>query len=217
MRRALNLCFFLLFMTGAGWAADSGAPLAASFDGAVLRITGVTPGGTVALDGALLEPQSEVHERQLRIEQTIADPDRDGIVTYTYERNIPRQSIWGVVDIASGRYVIATPPTYRRQELPFPSNAVKNTPADEFDELTHGFFLLQVLWVRPGEGAWVSMSADGGAGDSDKKNNGKTETSLSYFRPISANTPVPKKIKKDDVLIFIDAFDMAFTSTKVTK
>jgi hypothetical protein len=153
----------------------------------------------------------------LRIEELVTDTDGDGVVTYDLGSTIPSRSIWAAVDVTTGGYAIAVPPNYPRRELPFPAGSLKNTPPDEFDQLTHDFFLLQVLWVQPGQGAWMGMTADGGAGDSDGKNNGSTVTSLAHLHSMKGGAAVPKKIRKDDVLIFIDPFEMSFTSTRVVK
>ena len=188
-----------------------------TFAGQVVRVSGVMPGGSVAFVAALVEVQRQLYARSSRVEQVVGDADHDGVVTFDLGRTIPVRSIWGVVDLASGAHVVATPVAYPRRELVFSSDGIKNLPVDQFDQIAHGHVLLQVLWVRPGEAAWIVTTADGGANDADGKNDGKTVTSLSAFRSMSGNTPPPKKLKKDDVLILIDPFDMTFSMTQVNK
>lgn len=200
-------------------AAAETVPLApvVTFTGTTMHAAGITRGGTVAIQGVALTPLRDVSVQMHRIEQLLTDTDNDGAVTYDFKTPIPGRSIWAVADVTSGGYVIASPAEAMKHELPFPATAIRNTAADEFDELVHGQVVVQVLWVRPGTGAWVGTTADGGAGDSDKKNNGRTSAPLSYFRSLTAGGAVPKKVKKDDVLILIDPFEMTFSSTRVTR
>jgi hypothetical protein len=211
-----RMLMMLLFTVFPSVRADS-APLVVNIDGSVLHVAGITPGGKVAVIAALVEPQKGVYSRFSRVEQLLSDSDGDGIVSYDLGRPIPVRSIWGVVDVASGTYTVATPLGYPRREVAFPMQAVKNLPADDIDEIEHHHLLLQILWVRPGVAGWLVTTADGGANDADGKNNGRTTTPSSRFIALGSDERPPKKLKNDDVLIFIDPFEMTFSSTKVAR
>jgi hypothetical protein len=196
---------------------------AVTFSGNTVHVTGITPHGQVAVMSVMREVTGQLVSRMSRTEQLLTDAGA-GVVDFDLGRTVPLRSIWTVVDLASGQYVIATPPGMQRLELPFATSIVKNTPsADADDEIAETHFTLDMLWVRPGNGggAWTARVADGGSTDQDDANNGSTKNSTSQFRPLGApdvapNKP-PKKFKTGDVLVMLDPFELNFHATQVTK
>lgn len=196
-------------------------PLVVSLGAQGVHIEGVTSGGQVALVGRMREASREMLVRMTEVHELLRDAG-SGAVDYDLGRPLPFRSIWAVVDVATGRYAVVTPPGFERQEVPFPATVVKNTPAGDIDdELLNDRFVLDMLWVHPGEnnqgGAWFARVADGGATDLDAKNDGKTLSGTSQFRALGNGDAPPKKIKKGDILVMIDPFEMQFCATEVAK
>lgn len=197
------------------------SPLTVTVTARGLRIEGVTRGGRVAVVGRMREASREMLVRMTEAHELLVDSG-GGVVDYDLGRPLPMRSIWAVVDISTGRYAVVTPPEFPRQELPFPPTVIKNTPADDVDDqLLNDRFVIDMLWVHPGEnresGGWSARVADGGATDLDAKNDGKTLSGTSQFRPLGNGGAPPKKIKKGDILILIDPFEMQFFATEVAK
>lgn len=202
-------------------AAATQPPLAISFAGSAVHITGATANGQVALVSVMREPSRRMLVRLTDTQQLLPSSGA-GTVDFALGRQVPACSVWAAVDLASGHYAFATPPGFVAQELPFPASVVKNTPAtDAYDELQNSHFLLHMLWVHTGQGnqagAWFTRVADGGTMDRDEKNDGQTLTTTEQFAPLGTSGTSPKKIKKDDVLIMIDPFEMQYFATTVTK
>lgn len=209
------------FLASSARAAEAPSPLTVTPTAQGLHIGGVSRNGSIALVGRMREASREMLVRMTEVHELLLDSGT-GAIDYDLGRPLPLRSIWAVVDVASGRYAVVTPPDFPRQELPFPPTVVKNTPAEDLDDqLLNDRFVIDMLWVHPGEnkqgGAWSARVADGGATDLDAKNDGKTLSGASQFRALGTSSTPPKKIKKGDILIMIDPFEMQFFATEVGK
>jgi hypothetical protein len=194
-------------------------PLVISLSGNTVHIGGVTPNGQVALVSVMREASRTMLVRMTDVQELLTDHGT-GAIDFDLGRPVPARSIWAAVDLSSGRYMVTTPAAFPRQELPFPAKVLKNTPAaDTDDELLNDHFVLYMLWVHVSQGsqagAWFTRVADGGSNDLDTGNDGRTLTRASQFEPLGASGAPPKKIKKDDVLVMLDPFEMQFFATVV--
>ena len=188
------------------------AALSVSFNGSVVRVSGVTPRGQVALISVMREANAKMITRLNDTQQLLTDSDGDGAVEYDFKKDVPIRSVWAVVDVDSGSSLITAPGEFPTSESLLPAGFVKNAPADEFDTLIGEHMLLHVLWVHPGRGGsgvWFMRSADGGANDKDGKTNGRAVLSTASFLPLGDSGKAPKKLKKGDVLVLLDPFAMS--------
>jgi hypothetical protein len=186
------------------------AALSITFNGSVIRVTGVTPREQIAISAVMRQAQGGMIRSAADTQQLLTDTDGDGAVEYDAQAPIPPLSIWAAVDLRSGDFAVASPRPYRPRVLPLPPAFVKNAPADEFDTLIGGHMILNVLWVRPGNGggAWFLHAADGGSNDTDHKANGRAVLSTAAFRGLESSDAPPKKMKKGDVIVVLDPFAM---------
>ncbi|HWS72522.1 MAG TPA: hypothetical protein VN605_10430 [Thermoanaerobaculia bacterium] len=200
-------------------AAAPAAAIRALVDGQHLRITGGQASGSIVIVAAIRDTSPTRPVFLDRVVRTLTG-DAGGNADLDYGREIPVASIWAVVDQSSGSYDIVTPGDYPRREKPFTGSILKHaTPAEAIDQLTTNSLVLQMLWVRPGNGggSWFVTASDGAANDDDHEPNGETLTSTALFTPIAGKEKAPKKLKTDDVLILIDPFEMNFIATVVTR
>jgi hypothetical protein len=221
VRRVLTALTFAFVLARGAVAAATPPPLTVTFTGHGVHIDGATAGGQVAVVARMREASREMLVRMTEVHEMLRDSG-SGALDYDLGRQLPFRSIWAVVDVATGRYVVVSPPGFERQEILFPATVVKNTPAAEADdELLNDRFVLDMLWVHPADnshgGAWFARVADGGATDLDAKNDGKTLSATSQFRALGNGGAPPKKIKKGDILVMIDPFEMQFFATEVAK
>lgn len=196
-------------------------PAAASIGGQVagsqLHVAGAKPGGSIVVVAAIRETSRTRPVSLDRVVRTLT-ADTAGTADLDYGREIPIASIWAVVDQSSGSYAVVTPGDYPRREKPFTGSILKHaTPGEAIDQLTTNSLILQMLWVRPGNGggSWFVTASDGAANDEDRQPNGEVVTSTTLFAPIDAKEKPPKKLKTDDVVILIDPFEMNFIATTV--
>ena len=200
-------------------AAASVPALGVAFSGQSVHVTGVTQNGQLAIVACMREASRQMFVRMTDVQRLLTDSG-SGVIDFDLGRVVPTRSIWAVVDLSSGRYTVATPQGFPRLELPFPASALKTKPSeDEDDQLINNHFVLEMLWVHPGDhksaGAWFTRVADGGDSDEDGKNDGKATVSASRFVAIGSSGAAPRKIKKGDILVMIDPFEMQFFATQV--
>lgn len=211
-RVAFVLSAFLILVTFPAHAALSGR-----VEGAHLRVDGATPSSDIVVVSAIRETSRYRVVSMDRVVRALRS-DATGVADYDYGRDIPVASIWAVVDQRSGAYAIVTPADYPRREREFTGTILKHaTPAEAIDQLTTNGLIALMLLVRPGNGggSWFANASDGAVNDDDREANGEVLTATTLFDSISGKEKGPKKLKKDDVLILIDPFEMTFSATTV--
>jgi hypothetical protein len=195
------------------------ASISGRADGHHLRIAGASPSGEVIVVSAIRETKRGRAISLDRVSQALT-ADGAGSADLDYGQDIPIASIWAVVDQISGSYAIVTPGDYPRRQKASVGSILKHaTPAEVIDQLVTNSLVMQILWVRPGNGggSWNVTVSDGAANDEDHSSNGEVLTSTELFTSIDGKNKPPKKLKKDDVLILIDPFEMTFVSTVVPR
>lgn len=131
--------------------------------------------------------------------QAAVDEDGDGRVSFAV-RDIPARSVWIAVDARSGEYVVATPTGELPRPLIVPSNSWRANLAD----LEIAASYLEVLLVRPGSGAWILRSADGGIHDADGLPDRKIRVRLDRMQKILGEEKGPPHAVPRDLLFAID-------------
>jgi hypothetical protein len=184
-------------------ASAHGANVKLTFERASVVAEGVTEGGDVVWFAVLHDPQ-RYHERTLELATIVKDTDRDGVVRLDLKRDIPRESLWVVVDLSSGKRAIEQPlgTKIRVAKIPEPryvkgnGNAASSVMADY--DFVH-------LWlIRPSVGAWTLTVEDGGRGDADRTANDAVLGELDAFQPVDGLAPPPVDLMKGDLLFAVD-------------
>jgi hypothetical protein len=131
-----------------------------------------------------------------------SDSDEDGLVEL--ELPVRPSSVWVVVDLATGEYSVKAPngttPKSLREHGDFWSEGRAELDFDRSD--------LDVLLVRPGEGAWVQRCVQGGAGDGDDRADGKLRVSLARMESIYGSAGTLQASLAEDLFIAIDPRDL---------
>jgi len=197
-----------------GFAAlPAGAQPTISFEETAVVTRGLTPGGSVVWFGVAREYGSWPR-RVVRRDFTATDTDRDGRDVIDLGRAIPRQSIWVVVDVATGTFACATPPGYPLREVTYEPGDLPADPGGEVRRLRRVRSFFEVLVVRPGLGGWGLSVGDGGANDSDGQNDGKIELALSSLRPLGARAETLPQLQPGDVVVLVDPGQMDVTALR---
>ncbi len=214
-----NLLFTLIVATLAG-AAKGAQPvppsssLSITFTKTTIAAAGVTPGGRVVLFGI----SREVTRRAPRIvkrQETLTDSDNDGTVTLTLPGGVPHRAIWILVDLASGRYAVLPTATYDNPPTPLTPDRIRNDNNGQLRKLEIPFTEAQIVFVRPGVGAWSMEGAKDSAVDENKGAPYGIRLDIGHMQPIADAPPAPNSFHNGDVLAFIDPRWMTYSSLVV--
>jgi hypothetical protein len=193
---------------GGAWAA---APTV-QFGEDEVSVGGVSPGGRVVV-WWLSHGVNGYTRWTSRLADVVVDEDGDGVVTVALDRGVPEQSLWAVVDMASGEYALASPLEGPLREVDPPRGLVGALVGrGHLDEQRQR---LEVLVVRPGEdtesGAWSGGLDDGGPGDGDGARDGNARLRLEGLVPIEeGRAGPPPSFRAGDVVVVGNADELVF-------
>jgi hypothetical protein len=134
--------------------------------------------------------------------RTIIDADQDGVARWALPAPLASIGIWAVVDMTNGRLHGARPDG--TEFLPTPLGNVdflrdSSGHYSWFDLPYSG--AIQMMWVRPGVGAWVASAGEGAQGDHDGIGNGRLLVQAADFaRFIVGSAAVPNAFERGDVV-----------------
>lgn len=192
----------LLLLALALAAAPAAGQSGLGIDGAAVELDGATAGGEVAWLGVGLE-RPEWTPQLLRWAAVTRDEDRDGRVALELGRKVPDVSVWAAVDIATGRIDMLSGPGTRLREVEFPERGLGYQRGGAL-WLSDRRPYLELLVVRPGEGAWALSVGDGGEADEDRSPDGVSVPALAQMRRLAASTPELRGLRAKDVVVVID-------------
>jgi hypothetical protein len=190
------------------------APPTVSLKDDAVEVTGVTPGGKVAVFG-IARRSLEYLERVERQEQILLDADKDGVVTLELAEPLPSRSLWFAVDLAGGEFRAASPDGSPLRQITFPANgigAARNDLQDRRD-------FVEVFLARPGAGAdagaWGLSAGDGGEADGDGRQDRFVKTLLAEMVPVAGSPKPPERMAPGDVLVVVDPDQMEFYAVRL--
>lgn len=175
-----------------------------------VTLTGLTPGGNVALFMMSREPDVFITRSRQQGEWLTAN--EEGAAEYAPDFAIPIHSVWALVDVASGAYAIACgfgdckPFERTIDRTQAVRSAVGTRPMLEIPAQRADVFL-----IRPKSGVWIGGMGDGGETDEDGKMDGKATLSLEKFESFREKTPPPGELQKGDLLIVFQPLSLRFS------
>jgi hypothetical protein len=188
---------------------------ALSWSGATARVQGVTPGGTVIWFAAIRDV-AEYTVAQTTVAQA-GVADATGTASLALASPISPYSIWVAVDYKTGAYVTGSPsPVFPLQQTVLHPAALSVGNAETPDYLLDGADRIQVLLVRPGQGAWTKALGRGGIDDESSPADGKLKFRLHNMDPvIGGGGPAPDKVGADDLLFLVHPATMDLSTLTV--
>jgi hypothetical protein len=202
MRRH-GLCGLLalfLFLPAVETAAAGGPTLTFGEHG--VSGSGFSPGGQVVWFG--LAKEVVAYEVTYVRHQQAGPADSAGQAALELGTAVPRRSLWVAVDLASGAYVIATPPDFPLVQAELPAAALTSRGASLSDQLEDEADSSEILLVRPGQGAWAATVGRGGALDEADPAARALKISLAHLDPIAGGfSGSPQKAASRDLLVVL--------------
>ena len=185
----------------------SAAPPAVSvhFTPRTVVASGFSPGAQVLFFGVGKIPLT--YYSRFRTWQFVATAEGgEGTATMQSEIDIPMTSVWAIADLRTGQVRLATPRTVRVRTVAIGRSAIRGAS----DTFSFDRSYLDLLYVRPGEGAWIWHASDGSPGDRDGANGLTTINIASGVRVTGAS--IPKVFAPGGTLVAIDSFDLTVLS-----
>lgn len=223
--------FFLLsllllaFIFGPAASAQQGGPPAAPpeppvrpelvFQDGAVEVQGLTPGGDVVLFGVARRALG-YHQRVERVDEVLT-ADATGFARFELSDGVAPTAVWAVIDLSTGTLAAGPTPGFARQVRPFPTAGLHGRGGLP-GSLVQSLEAAQILYVRPGEGAWGAALLDGNVYDRDGADNGSFELALEDLVPVGPETPLspPVAISAGDVIVVVDSTNLSLFTLRVT-
>lgn len=175
----------------------------------------ITPGGRALVFGMVRHPRGSWLEvdHVLRI---VTDDSRAGTVTWNEREPIPPVALFGVIDLQTGGIAFASPEGSTFRLVTFPGKGLHRGAAGDFQRFEAGHEFLDVIWVRPGVGAWSFSGGDGGS-DSDHHADGRLSIDPADMKPVGDSPAPPKQYLPGDTLVWIDPRTREYATTEVAR
>ena len=170
-----------------------------------LRAAGITPGSDALWFGITIDTFA-MTRRLTRHAAVVRDSDGDGMVVYETSP-VSRYALLFIADAATGEYAIFRGEGVDAIELDLHGNQWR-AGLEDFD--LHAD-VLEILLVRPGEGAWTASAMEGGAEDGDRKRDGRFRLKVKEIDPLAKGGPkLHGNVRRGDLLVVIDARTLAY-------
>lgn len=184
-----------------------------SFEEAAVVVRGLPPSGQVVLFGIAREPKG-FFTRVVR-RQEVLRADAAGQVRLRLDAPVPGNSIWFVTDLGTGLFSSAYPPGSGARETAFPADAVRIGVPGRAGRLSSKVGFVEILYVRPGRGAWGLTVGHGGESDDPDTPDHDISAALDRMVPIGASPPPPSDFGAGDVIFLVDPRHLQFFATRL--
>ncbi|HKS21239.1 MAG TPA: hypothetical protein VJZ76_00460 [Thermoanaerobaculia bacterium] len=208
---------FLLAVASVKSAPPPPPPIAIQFGKQSVIVT-ASPGGQVAVFSVAREfvrPRLRVLGI-VRRAVVLSDPAKSGIFTLDLGKPVPAAAIWIAVDLATGAHIEAGSPGYFIVQMPSTANGLKHDNVGQLRKLELAAPELDLLLVRPGEGAWQYYAAKSGQRDENADEMTKPiRIDVRSMQAVDGSTPPPANFKNGDVIALIDPEWMKYRVVEV--
>jgi hypothetical protein len=214
-QRPILALLAMFFVAHSTMAADTITTPVLSFDADSVIVSNVSVSGKVVLIGTSLSTWRNLPlSKAERI--VIADDDRDGIIRYKLNYKLPLRSIWVAIDFETGGWTIGGPPGYSVDIQAFPEASLHANAAGEIDFLEQERQAMEVIVVRPGEGAWVVFATQSRPSNAEQAKHGRLKVVFEGAKVFESSRTL-KQLKKGDVVIGLDSRAMQVFATRMVK
>lgn len=195
------------------------APLAAAspeitFEPTAVVASGVVPGAEVVFHGITREHQ--VYYWRLVQTREVVPADAEGVARLELPDGVGPISLWTAVDSGTGELEVASPEGFTPTELPFPGNGIDRAANGAWRVIRNRFERAEVLYVRPGVGAWWLLGVDGGSSDEDGQEDSQLGLSLDQARPLWRQEPPPEEFAAGDVVVAVSLDTLDFFAARLS-
>ena len=212
------VCIFSVIGPWLAHADERPAPLQMQFSDKAISVSGLTPGEPAVLFG--IARVAEGRPLAIHVErwtEIATDDDRDGVVRVEFAKGVPRQGIWAAVAMNSGAWAMLPTPGYEPARISFSQDLLKNDNAGQLKKIEWPTYEMELLVVRPREGAWRLYAAKFGSFDDDRANKSALRIDVNSLVTIGNASARVNHIKNGDVIVVIDPDWMRYGLLEVGK
>ncbi len=180
-----------------------------SIAGNKVVVKNLPAGATVMLFGVSVE-HIPFSSSTRRYDAVLTDTDHDGTIEWTPRtKPIPQFSVWFAIDVVTGNMGSVAPTGFTPVRFDFPPNGLKRATDGKIVRMDLFTQNLEVIVVRPGEGAWTLSASDGGTGDADAVNDGHVQIALSTVAK-SWGADAPTHFLGKDITVLVDSSSLRY-------
>lgn len=190
------------------------APPALTFEPTAVVARGVAPGAEVVFHGVTREHQ--VYFWRLVQTREVVPADAEGVARLELPDGVGSISLWTAVDSGTGEFAVASPEGFTPTELTFPGNGIDRAANGAFRVVRNRFERAEVLYVRPGVGAWWLLGVDGGSSDEDGREDSALGLSLEQAQALWREEPAPEEFAAGDVVVAVSLDTLDFFAARLT-
>lgn len=211
MRRLKFMAIVQCLLIGTALCAQPVPPPAPKigFEDQAVVVSGVTPGAQVVVFGVAREIQ--YYAATLVRRDDLLTAEKDGTLRFPLDRRVPQQSMWVIVDLATGAVATGAPAGFQVVTTDFHGRGLLHGLLSDADGVEDTRPFLEIMLVRPGKGAWGATIGDGGDADEAGGNDGKLRLSLGKMRGVQQSGPPPDRFMSGDVIAVVDPNAMELT------
>lgn len=212
-QRPFSKRLILLATLGVAVSASLLSQPAITFEEKAVVARGLSPGGQAVLFGVAREPQG-FHSRVVR-RAHIATADGAGEARLDLEQPVPARSIWLAADLVSGLFRTATPGGSPAKEIVVPVNAIETLGPGRSGRVRSDLGFIEILYIRPLQGAWVLAVGDGGESDEDRAADSSIAAALDRMAPVGSSPAAPADFVVGDILLVVDPRELQFFAARL--
>jgi hypothetical protein len=169
------------------------------FSDQAIQAQGMSAGGSVIWFG--IGRQVREYAETLSEHQAVTVADAQGQSQLAVAPAVPRHSIWVAVDLKTGLFVLAGPPAFPLRRFELKPAAVSVGGGSAGDQILDPSDIIEVLLVRPGQGAWSKSISRGSVEDQAGPGAAYVAFSLGQLLTVQpGGAAAPAKVNAGDLL-----------------
>lgn len=216
LARSLPIAGTLLALLALPAAAPvAAAPPELAFEPAAVVVSGLPPAGEVIVYGITREHL--VYFWRLVPTREVLLADATGTARLEVPDGVGPRSIWAAVEPMTGELALASPEGFTPRELAFPAAGLGQSEAGAWRVLQIGFERVELLYVRPGVGAWWLFAADGATSDDDGAENSTLRVRFDRALPLWGAELPPAGLAPGDVVFAVSLDTLDFFAARLVE
>ncbi len=175
------------------------SPPEIAFEPDAVVVSGLGPAAEVILHG--VSRYHDVYYWALVPTDEVLTADATGTLRYEVPDGVAPFSVWAAIDTGTGELGLASPEGSIAHEVAFPADGLAQAPGGVVRRLHTSWERAEVLFVRPGVGAWRGAASRGAQGSPTAAG---AEVDLASALPIEAAPAPPAELAVGDVVMAVN-------------